>query len=112
VIDKWAGEAGGGLVDRIKRGDVQFVGAIEGLCEGGVVFGGGGGARRVDVVVFATGFETSYGDWLEGGTSQKSETGLHFVGFTSGQALLPLKGIGVDAQKVAKTVAASRGGRW
>jgi hypothetical protein len=67
VIDKWAGRPQGGLVDCIKNGRIKCVGSLVGACQDRVhVYGAHGNAewRRCDVIVFATGFDHTYADWL------------------------------------------------
>lgn len=80
VIDKWAGsqQAEQGLVDCIKNGTIRCVGALSGAYKGGVEVGDGGDAytERVpcSILVFATGFAHTYGDWLSVGLSMLALT--------------------------------------
>jgi len=62
-----------------------------------------------DVVIFATGFEATDGEWLQStaDTADTAEQGLHRVGFSHGDALLPLRHIAAEARQVANTIAAA-----
>ena len=132
VIDKWASESpGAGLVDKIKDGSVRLVGQISGARDFSICFNRGGGdvggevrqgdshvMPHCDVVILATGFRPTTHEWLseyapsggeEDAESRAHARGqrVHRVGFSHGDALLPLRQIGREARLVAARIASA-----
>lgn len=110
-----------GLIDAVRKGRVEVVGAVEGFEEGKVALADGSRIEP-DVVIAATGYRRALEGLVghlgvldargkpvvHGPHSPKNASGLYFTGFTN-----PISGtfreLALDAEKIAKTVA-RRGG--
>ncbi|WP_286253995.1 flavin-containing monooxygenase [Streptomyces graminofaciens] len=110
-----------GLIDAVKKGRVEIVGAVEGFEDGKVALADGGRVE-VDAVIAATGYRRAleglvgHLDVLDGRgkpvvhgpRSPKNAPGLYFTGFTN-----PISGmfreLALDAEKIAKAVARAGG---
>ena len=75
---------------------------------GGGTGGGGVTRSRCDVVIFATGFKTTHAEWLSQSMGAESGGNEFRVGFAHGNALLPLRQIGLEAQSVADKICRKR----
>jgi hypothetical protein len=127
VIDKWAGERiGGGLVDNIKNGTILLTGQIVSARDHHLLISHGSSAAadwwsgpeggwgqssvQCDVVILATGFKPTHGEWLhEAALGSEGRRALHKVGFSHGDALLPLRQIGKEALAVGRAIASLYG---
>jgi putative flavoprotein involved in K+ transport len=110
-----------GLIDAVRKGRVEVVGAVEGFEEGKVALADGSRIEP-DAVIAATGYRRALEGLVghlgvldgrgkpvvHGPHSPKNASGLYFTGFTN-----PISGmfreLALDAEKIAKTVA-RRGG--
>ncbi|MGW7261883.1 flavin-containing monooxygenase [Streptomyces sp. NPDC054842] len=108
-----------GLLDAVRKGRVEIVGAVESFEDGKVVLAGG---DRIgpDVVIAATGYRRALEGLVghlgvldgrgrpvvHGARSPREAPGLYFTGFTN-----PISGmfreLALDAQKIAKAIARS-----
>ncbi|MFJ2949950.1 flavin-containing monooxygenase [Streptomyces sp. NPDC087226] len=108
-----------GLIDAVRKGTVEIVGAVEGFEEGEVVLADG---SRIgpDAVVAATGYARGLEGLVgglgvldargrpvaHGGRTPEAAPGLYFTGFTN-----PISGnlreLALDAQRIARAVARS-----
>ncbi|MFJ3228372.1 flavin-containing monooxygenase [Streptomyces sp. NPDC086783] len=112
-----------GLLDAVRKGRVEIVGAVESFEDGKVVLAGG---DRIgpDVVIAATGYRRALEGLVghlgvldergrpvvHGARSPRDAPGLYFTGFTN-----PISGmfreLALDAQKIAKAIARSNARR-
>jgi putative flavoprotein involved in K+ transport len=110
-----------GLIDAVRKGRVEVVGAVEGFEDGEVVLGDGSRVET-DAVIAATGYRRAleglvgHLDVLDrrgkpvvhGPRSPENAPGLYFTGFTN-----PISGmfreLALDAEKIAKTIAKTGG---
>ncbi|MGW3952943.1 flavin-containing monooxygenase [Streptomyces sp. NPDC004752] len=107
-----------GLVDAVRAGRIEVVAAVEGFEDGKVVLADGG-RLSPDAVIAATGYTRAleglvgHLDVLDGhgrpvvrgGRSPRNAPGLYFTGFTNPISGM-LRELAIDAEKIAKTVAA------
>ena len=65
---------------------------------------------RFEALLVATGFKPTHGEWLhEAALGSEGRRALHKVGFSHGDALLPLRQIGKEALAVGRAIASLYG---
>jgi putative flavoprotein involved in K+ transport len=108
-----------GLIDAVRKGQVEIVAAVDGFEEGKVVLANG---DRVDpdVVIAATGYRRALEDLVghlgvldergrpvvHGARTPKNAPGLYFTGFTNPISGM-LRELALEAQKIAKAIAST-----
>ncbi|MEU5999581.1 MULTISPECIES: flavin-containing monooxygenase [unclassified Streptomyces] len=111
-----------GLIDAVRKGRVEPVAAVESFEDGKVVLADGS-VIAPDTVVAATGYRRALEPILgelgvldekgtplvRGARTPKSAPGLYFTGFTNPISGM-LREMAMDAEKIAKAVARTRGG--
>ncbi|MGI5195891.1 flavin-containing monooxygenase [Streptomyces sp. CA-288835] len=106
-----------GLIDAVRKGQVEIVSAVDGFEDGKVVLANG---DRIgpDVVIAATGYRRALEDLVghldvlddrgrpvvHGPHTPKNAPGLYFTGFTNPISGM-LRELALDAQKIAKAIA-------